>query len=309
MRIAWLVVASTASGIGSFWACDQAAEVAATEGAYVGNVVGQGGFMGQGGQGGVGAAPSGGGVSPPTEIAACQGHVYECGDLIDNDSDGLLDSTDPECLGPCDDTEDSLHGGIPGANNAPCRQDCYFDHDSGNNDGCFWSHRCDDNEVAPNYYPEPDRGDQCEHPADESTVNIPGTNQECADLSQEQSDECLANCGPLTPNGCDCFGCCEIPAGSNNFIWLGSVGASGDTVCTLAQVENPALCHPCEVVPGCLNECAECELCAGKTVLPPGCEPGQEQCEPGVEPCGLPGQAPCAGGQVCISGCCQDVPS
>ncbi|NUP13486.1 MAG: hypothetical protein HOW73_46200, partial [Polyangiaceae bacterium] len=81
-----------------------------------------------GGSGGNGAAAAGGGgsastgggntggstVTPPTTIAECQGHVYQCGDLIDNDSDGLLDTVDPDCLGPCDNTEDSYYGGIPG---------------------------------------------------------------------------------------------------------------------------------------------------------------------------------------------------
>src|SRR5688572_7666857 len=35
-----------------------------------------------------------------------------CGDCQDNDNDGLSDAADPECLGPCDNTEDSFHGGI-----------------------------------------------------------------------------------------------------------------------------------------------------------------------------------------------------
>src|SRR5262245_61938365 len=45
--------------------------------------------------------------------APCGAHVYECGDTIDNDHDGLIDSQDPDCLGPCDNTENSFYGGIP----------------------------------------------------------------------------------------------------------------------------------------------------------------------------------------------------
>src|SRR5262245_60451209 len=46
--------------------------------------------------------------------AACQGHVYACGNTIDDDGDGLIDAQDPDCLGPCDNTEDSYFGGISG---------------------------------------------------------------------------------------------------------------------------------------------------------------------------------------------------
>lgn len=36
----------------------------------------------------------------PTTIVQCQGHTYQCGDLVDNDNDGLIDYQDPDCLGP-----------------------------------------------------------------------------------------------------------------------------------------------------------------------------------------------------------------
>ena len=82
----------------------------------------------------------------------------------------------------------------------------------------------------------------------------------------------------------------------------------------------------------CLNGCDKCELCIGKTELPPECNPsgtggagggsgggggiggagggGTGQCPPGNQACGLPGQAPCDSGYYCITGCCQlnDVP-
>ncbi|HEX2672038.1 MAG TPA: hypothetical protein VHM25_14245, partial [Polyangiaceae bacterium] len=66
-----------------------------------------------------GTSAAGASGSPPhtCQPAACQGKVYDCGDCDDNDRDGLTDSDDPECTGPCDNTEDSYYGGIPGQNN------------------------------------------------------------------------------------------------------------------------------------------------------------------------------------------------
>lgn len=252
----------------------------------------------------------------PTTVSECQGHVYECGDIIDNDGDGLIDWQDPDCLGPCDNTEDSYFGGIPGQSGPPCKVDCYFDQDSGpGNDDCYWDHICDYHEVEPSYYPEPWLGDQCEYAGPDE--NITPVMKTCAELDAAQSAACLDYCGPLTPNGCDCFGCCELPAGSGAYVWLGSIGENENTVCTLAEVGNPAVCHPCEPVDGCLNPCDPCELCIGKPAPGPEClgeggngaggAPGS-QCEPGVQACGLPGQEPCPGGYYCITGCCQFEP-
>ncbi|MBW2456853.1 MAG: hypothetical protein JRI68_20215 [Deltaproteobacteria bacterium] len=285
-----------------------------TGGAGASSGVGGSGATSTGTAGG-GATASGGGTWP----AACQGHIYQCGDGIDNDDDGLTDWEDPDCLGPCDNTEDSYYGGIPGQNAAPCKADCYFDQDTGSgNDDCYWDHKCDDNEVADTYYPEPEEGDSCAHDED---ANISGTSSSCAELQAEQSDDCLDFCLPLTPNGCDCFGCCELPAGSDNFIYLGSVGADESTVCTEDQALNPAICHPCEVVNSCWNDCGYCELCLGKTTLPPECfDPdggsgtggaggGGSQCPPELQPCGLPGQDPCPPNEYCITGCCIELPT
>jgi len=269
--------------------------------------------------GGTGATGGGtgnaGGIPLPTEISECQGHIYECGDLLDNDGDGLVDSQDPDCLGPCDNTEDSFFGGIPGQAGPACAVDCYFDQDSGSgNDKCYWDHVCDPFDSSPNYYPEPEAGAQCEY-AGPDTV-IPPTGKTCAELNAGQTQECHDYCDPLTPNGCDCFGCCELPAGGGNFVWLGSEGADGTTVCSSADLDNPDICHPCTPVDDCLNGCAPCEVCIGKPVPDPSCGSGGaggggggEQCPAGDQPCGLPGQDPCAADFYCITGCCQEVPS
>jgi hypothetical protein len=226
-----------------------------------------------GGSGG-GSSTSGGGGGPvPTQTVACQGKLYECGDLIDNDMDGKLDSQDPDCLGPCDNTENSFYGGIPGQAGPACIVDCYFDQDSGaGNDDCHWNHACDPNEVDPNYYPEPENGTACKY---DPMANTPGTGSSCAELDQMQSDACLNFCGPLTPNGCDCFGCCELPAGGGQYVFLGSIDkTTGQPSCKLADLADPDKCHPCKPVQACLNGCGTCELCIGKDELPPECNDG-----------------------------------
>jgi len=266
---------------------------------------------GGGGAGGSSASSTGGPPPPPTEEAPCQGHIYQCGDLLDNDNDGLIDYQDPDCLGACDDTEDSYYGGIPGSSGPGCKVDCYFDQDSGSgNDDCYWDHVCDPLSVAPDYYPEPWLDDACEYAGPSHVVTPIG--ETCANLVNSQSQDCLDYCLPLTPNGCDCFGCCELPAGGGDFVWLGSEGVNGNTVCTQAEAANPDICHPCTPVQDCFNDCGECELCIGKTVLPPHCfDPdggNTEQCPDGEQPCGMPGQDPCPSGYYCVSGCCQQLP-
>ncbi len=281
-----------------------------------GGNVNTGGNVNVGGNTNVGGGVNTGGggvVNPPTEIAPCGNQTFECGDLIDNDNDGLLDSVDPDCLGPCDNSEDSYFPDLPSNTNNSCKLDCYWDSGDGSgDDDCFWSHECDTHEVSPDFYPTPWLGNNCAYVDEAHTINPPGAT--CGDLFATQSQLCLDTCGPLTPNGCDCFGCCELPAGSGQFVFTGSVGANENTVCTLADVNDPTKCHPCRPVAACLNDCGPCEICIGKPEPDPGCDPGggggsgqggssgqggggtTGQCDPGIDPCGLPGQSPCPGG-------------
>ena len=65
---------------------------------------------------------------------------YYDGDFADFDGDGKIDLADPECVHPCDNDEGSFATGIPGDNVDACKQDCFFDGDSGmGNDGCEWN--------------------------------------------------------------------------------------------------------------------------------------------------------------------------
>jgi hypothetical protein len=228
--------------------------------------------------------------------ATCQGHTYACSDCVDNDGDGLTDAQDPGCTGACDNTEESYAPMIPGVDFAPCFTDCFFDLNAGSgNDECRWDHRCDPLEVAP----QPDPEDKC--PYNPSTT-VGG--ETCAQLSQSQSPTCSAYCGPLVPNGCDCFGCCELPAGSATWVWLGSYDvASNLMTCTPDTVSDQEKCRPCTPVPSCTNPCEHCELCIGKQTLPSDC--AVQQCAAGHQPCGLPCQPGCAPGSYCVAGCCQ----
>jgi hypothetical protein len=231
--------------------------------------------------GGAGAT-SAGGCQP---VACDTNKVYACGNCIDDDGDSLIDAGDDNCLGPCDNTEDTLDLGIPGAGNAPCKRDCFFDKDSGaGNDACEHDLRCDPLEPEPN---------KCAY------EDPPPSNADCP---KQQSATCTEICAPLTPNGCDCFGCCELPGGSGNFVFLGSKDANDVPTCTIATAEDPGQCHPCTPFGECFNACDTCELCLGKTDLPPECTP-DEQCQDGT-PCGLESQAPCPLGDYCITGCC-----
>lgn len=224
-------------------------------------------------------------------------HLYDCGDCLDNDSDGKADMDDPDCLGPCQNTEETFNGAIPGQNHPACEQDCYFDQDSGSgNDHCAWTHRCDPLSVAPTYGPE---GQACVYPS-----NDPQAQTTCTALAL-QPDECRTLCGPLTPNGCDCFGCCSIP-GAPTPVWVGSTDDLDNATCDLAHVADPTRCRPCTQVTSCLNVCEHCELCVGKPTLPPDC-PADGGCAvpvcDGEIPCS-PCLPPCPYGYSCITGCC-----
>jgi len=261
---------------------------------------------GGGGQAGSSSSTYSTGTGPaPTEIAPCGNKVYECGDLEDNDGDGLIDSQDEHCLGPCDNTEDSYYADIPGMTGGPCKSDCFWDNGNGSgSDDCFWDHQCDELEVAPDYPPE---GPDCAY--DPNAGAGPYT---CEEAYNMQSQMCYDVCVPLVPNGCDCFGCCELPAGSGKFVWLGSTDLESNLgTCTQDVVSDTSKCKPCTPVPGCGNDCQPCELCLGKTELPPECfDPdggNPDQCAPGVQACGLAGQDPCPTGYYCITGCCVDI--
>ena len=201
--------------------------------------------------------------------------------------------------------DDNGQGEIPGQGHGTCGAiDCYFDSDSGGgNDACMWDAACDP--LSPLYTGASSTKSCVYYGTPEPT--------QCTQYRESQTLQCWDSsspapsgnnvCGSVVPNGCDCFGCCLIP-GQSQAIYLGSEDASGKGTCTPATLGDPSKCRPCTQVPSCLNTCGRCELCFGKTEIPPDCLPS-EQCAEGVQPCGLPGQSPCNAGYYCVTGCCQ----
>lgn len=240
--------------------------------------------------------------------ATCNGKLLQCGNCLDDDGDGAVDADDHECLGPCDNTEGpTLNADVGGETGATCGADCYWDFGNGpGNDECAWDYRCDPFAPKAGCSFDQARADSSSCPAEQP--------QFCSETF----------CGPLTPNGCDCFGCCTFPElagqgpnGTDGYVWIGSVASGGAGTCTFADVQDPAKCPVCTPQPSCLNDCQECELCIGKPELPPSCFPPPDAdpdagpppppqiCPVGLQACGLPGQDPCGPGFYCISGCCQ----
>ena len=239
----------------------------------------------------------------PCERVMCGNRLLACGDCDDNDHDGKTDMDDPECLSPCQNNEETFANPMPGQGHGMCRLDCYFDQDDGfGNDDCVYSHICDPLSVAPDFPPE---GMSCAHNPDEK---LP----QGRDCNTPQSNKCVSVCGALTPNGCDCFGCCKIP-GTESYVFIGSTDEAGNPTCNSESINNKALCKPCTPVPSCQNDCKACELCFGKRVLPAGC--GQEgpscgtpDCPPSAPSCGLECLPACPTGRSCVTGCCLEPP-
>jgi hypothetical protein len=214
-----------------------------------------------------------------------------CSNGKDDDGDDLIDGFDPECTGPWDNDETSFATGIPGDNVDPKWQDCFFDGNSGAGD------------------------DDCRYATGCITGELEATNKDC-----KLTDACIKFCAPLTPNGCDCFGCCsvELPGG-------GSVDIQAATTCSVANVDDEDACPRCVKSAACGNTCGRCELCPGKTIadLPEDCGPTGSggagsggaattggtgggptySCDGGEQVCG-PGLPGCTLGSYCSQGCC-----
>jgi hypothetical protein len=263
------------------------------------------GGSGVGGTGAGGSSGTGGGECVPV---TCQGKGFVCGNCRDDDGDGAIDADDIHCTGPCDDNESSFAVDIREGTGPACKQDCFFDSDVGSgNDGCNWSHACDQESKDPGYPPSGDPA--CAY---DENASIPGMSASCAELREDQDamcgDTCCSDiCGPLVPNGCDCFGCCNLPAGSERYVWLGSPHDTS-VGCTEETLDEPSICRPCTPVPSCKNDCDPCEVCVGRTAPDPSCASGgAPACPTGMNSCGEDGPR-CATGEYCITGCCVPQP-
>ncbi len=209
----------------------------------------------------------------------CGGTIYACGDGKDNDGDGKIDLFDPECTGPCDDDESSFATGIPG-DNMDCKQDCFFDGNSGQgDDGCIWSLRCDPENPGANIGCEYTGGNNCD--------NMP----------PNQDPDCIEFCIPFVPPGCDCFGCCLVTDDEGNDV---SIFLNSHPDCALDNLE---ACESCTFNDNCGNPCDGCELCFGQEELPPECD--SNECDFG-DPCTT--VADCPTDWYCLQDCCYPPP-
>ena len=290
------------------WACGSSSDVgndtntgATGSGATAGSINLGGDGLGSGGDGtGTGATATTGGSLNGTggSLNGTGGTLATgttaCSDGIDNDDDGLTDGFDPECTGPADNDEGTFATGIPGDNRDPKWQDCFFDGNSGaGDDNCRYATGCLTGDLEPD-------------------------DKDCT-----LTDACIKFCAPLTPNGCDCFGCCTVQSANGDSVDI-EIGAS----CSLDKVEDTDACPRCVKSDTCGNTCGHCELCPGKTIedLPEDCGPtggggagsgtgggatggtgtgggpsytcdsGEQVCGPGLPTCGL--------GTYCSLGCC-----
>lgn len=287
--------------------CDDSSGSSSTDDGGAGASDGGGANNGGGAANGGGGINGGGGVNGGGlggALMSCATGGAQCSDGIDNDQDGKLDMTDGECVSPCDNDEASFATGISGDNIDACKQDCFFDGDSGQgNDGCEWNLKCD----AKN--PGASAARPC--PYDKDYNNCP----------TEQSAKCVKNCGSVTPNGCDCFGCCAFPS-DNKTVTVRLVGT-----CTRDKLGDPSACPPCTQQTACVNTCEKCEVCIGKPQLEPECTvtlpppdggvpvqgdagtppPPTPKCGEGIISCGPGGQVAdgaCPANTYCLTGCC-----
>ena len=288
------------------YGCGQTVEVGLDDALSAGgSAVGGVSSSGSGGSAGslqLGGTASGGlandAGAPACVMTQCRGQTYECGNCSDDDADGLVDALDPDCFGPCDNDELGLSTGLKTPQAAACKQDCYFDGDNGpGNDKCEWSQACDPQSIPPGYPPSGEA--RCKYTGTGMTMGV-----DCDVLMMSQDAACLDACLPLVPNGCDCFGCCELERGSGQFYFIGA--ARGEQGCQRDKLDDPVTCPPCTQVPSCLNECDRCETCVGGVATDPTCA-ADAACPVGQEVCGP--DIPCSFGYYCVTGCCVSPPA
>jgi hypothetical protein len=239
---------------------------------------------------------AGGGVSigDATIGGACEPEDTQCNNCEDDDGDGLTDGDDPECTGALDNDEGSFATGIPGDNKDTKWQDCFFDGNSGaGDDGCRFHTCCLLGATG---------GADC--PVDQNFK----PNKNCP----EQTQECIDFCAPLTPPGCDCFGCCTIcdPETDDCRDVLTNPAVAPD--CSLENILDEEACPSCEKNEECGGESCDddptdCILCPGQTEedLPDSCD-NMNECPGGGQAC-EPAVDDCPAGEYCSNSCCVSI--
>jgi hypothetical protein len=235
-------------------------------------------------------APDAGPPDAPPAPPGCSSDVGapQCNNCEDDDGDGLTDGNDPECTGSIDRDEGSFATGIPGDNMDAKKQDCFFDGNSGGGQDCAWHTCCllDNPSTAEN-----------ECPADLRQGYDP------ASCDDPQTAACIRDCAPLTPPGCDCFGCCTVCEGDDCRDIL-----INPTVTPGCDASNLDACLTCTKNTECNGDACDtsetdCILCPGQTDvdLPDTCG-GNNTCPEGETACNA--DADCGVGEYCSTGCC-----
>ncbi|ACY17586.1 hypothetical protein [Haliangium ochraceum] len=285
-KLSWLLILSLAlfgcgdDGGGDGGGGNDGSPTPSLDGGGGGTDGGGGGGTDGGGGGGTDAGAGGGGACDPDPESP------QCNNCIDDDGDGLIDGDDPHCIAAADNDESSFATGIPGDNRDPKKPDCFFDGDSGSgNDGCDIDLCCLLDAV------------DCDDPEQDCSVT-----QQCIDF-----------CGPATPPGCDCFGCCTLCQGDQCKDVLTIPGSTDEWDCDdLNNLGDDAKCPVCTKVADCGAACDsgelndDCILCPGQTQedLPAECN-GNNDCPDGRTACDVSGD--CGSSEYCLTGCCADV--
>jgi hypothetical protein len=218
--------------------------------------------------------PTDAGTADAGAATRCGKHACACDNGDDDDHDGLVDGLDPECTAAFDDDEATFATGLPNKLGG-CR-DCFWDDNSGNGD------------------------DGCRYPSACLTGEAPSGNGNCASCAV--SSQCVSACRVRTPNGCDCFGCCEVVRDNADHVYI---ELRDD--CQLSKLDDLTSCPRCVQHSDCANPCGRCELCLGKTEaqLPADCESSSGgpnyRCEDGRS---CRGSSDCLGTEYCQMGCC-----
>lgn len=203
-------------------------------------------------------------------VALCGNAACACSNGVDDDLDQRIDGFDPECSSPSDNFEDSFATGVHGEGQDKKCQDCFFDDDSGGD--CRRARSCS---------------------LDGTSSSGTGNCKTC-----EVAASCGESCLARVPNGCDCYGCCEVwrdgaPVAKNVLL---------DDTCSLANLDDASKCVPCTPASDCRNPCGDCELCMGRSPsdLPASCTAGFT-CEGAIR---CDSSADCGDGRYCQQGCC-----
>jgi hypothetical protein len=201
-------------------------------------------------------------------------HVCACSNGEDDDLDGKPDGLDNECTGAFDDDEGSFR--VNNVREGKKCSDCFFDGNPASGD------------------------DGCSVPTHCRIDGTPGNGGGMCKKGCAATAECRERCVRITPNGCDCFGCCEVLSEGTPVPTL-LVGT-----CNMDKIHEVEFCPPCQINTSCYNPCDACDLCPGKGLedLPLAPCMNAVQC-PNGRSCEFASQ--CGASEYCSQGCCATI--